>query len=96
MGSKQSWSVYEYVYPVCSPNYAGEINALSNFLTYHSGVEDAPSSMSWEMWFESQGLDLPKQLNYRLLSHVSHTLTAAKYGQGTALGWHHNCDLVTR
>ncbi|WP_081225328.1 LysR substrate-binding domain-containing protein [Pseudoalteromonas luteoviolacea] len=80
---------HEYVYPVGAPNYVGEINALSNFLAYHSGVEDAPSNMSWEMWFESQGLDLPKQLNYRRFSHVSHTLTAAKYGQGIALGWHH-------
>ncbi|MBQ4811615.1 LysR family transcriptional regulator [Pseudoalteromonas luteoviolacea] len=80
---------HEYVYPVCAPNYNGQVNALSNFLAYQGGAEDAPSNMSWEMWFKSQKLDMPKQLNYRRFSHVSHTLTAAKCGQGIALGWHY-------
>ncbi|ESP94294.1 LysR substrate-binding domain-containing protein [Pseudoalteromonas luteoviolacea] len=78
----------EWIYPVCSPNYAKELGKNAELLSYQHGIEDAPGIIDWNNWFSHQSINMTSQPVNRGFSHVGHTLTAAKYGQGVALGWH--------
>ncbi|KZN44473.1 LysR substrate-binding domain-containing protein [Pseudoalteromonas luteoviolacea] len=79
----------EWAYPVCSPNYLKALDEDAPLLSYQGGMEDAPGCINWQTWLEQHYVDgIPNQ-NIRTFSHLGHTLTAAKYSQGIALGWHH-------
>ncbi|AOT10992.1 LysR substrate-binding domain-containing protein [Pseudoalteromonas luteoviolacea] len=79
----------EWVYPVCAPSYSKRLDGEAHLLSYQGGKEDAPGCIGWTEWFEKQSINSTFQDRLRAFSHVGHILTAAKYGQGFALGWHH-------
>ncbi|KZN59233.1 hypothetical protein N473_03490 [Pseudoalteromonas luteoviolacea CPMOR-1] len=79
----------EWVYPVCAPHYSKKLGEGAHLLSYQGGKEDAPGRIDWQAWFELQSLNCVSRDRFTMFSHVGHTLTAAKHGQGIALAWHH-------
>lgn len=95
MGLKSELLMQEWAIPVCSPNLLSGFNpptallhdTKTRRLTYTGFTEDRPGGLSWAGWFNHANLNLNPEQAITHFNHLSPLYTAAKMGQGIALGW---------
>lgn len=80
----------DVVFPVCAPDYAAR-HDLSRFPDCHFDLieQDVPdrSWYRWSDWFAQAGVNPPNAIPSLRFTYLTDVLTAARAGEGIAMGW---------